>query len=110
MAKFHDKVGFLIHDDDPETGISGTRAVERTFYGRVAENTRSWQSSESLNDDLRLGNQIFITANDYAFEHASAIAYVCWMGGRWKVTSMKIRRPEIQLTLGGVWNGTVPRG
>ena len=35
MAKFHDKVGFLIHEDNPETGISGTRAVEKTFYGRM---------------------------------------------------------------------------
>ena len=106
MARFHDKVGFLIPIDNQETGIVSTKAVERSYYGRVLEHTRRWDSSEHLNDDLRHSNQIAITANDYAFKHMSSIAYVHWMHGYWKVDSIRVKAPEIVLTLGGVWNGT----
>jgi len=105
MAKFHDKVGFLIPYDNQETGMAGSTAVERTYYGRILEHTRRWESTEHVNDDLAVSNQIAITANDYAFKYMSSIAYVHWMGGNWKVTSIRVKAPEIVLTLGGVWNG-----
>ena len=105
MARFHDKVGFLICLDYQDTGIAENRAVERPYYGRIIEHTRRWEENDHINDDLNISNQIAITANDYAFKHASSIAYVHFMGGYWKVTSIRIKHPEIILSLGGVWNG-----
>ena len=105
MARFHDKVGFMIGQDNQETGKYEYQAVERAYYGRILEHTRRWESADSVNDDLTVANQIAITANDYAFQHASSIAYVRWMHGLWKVTSIRVKTPEIILTLGGVWNG-----
>lgn len=105
MARFHDKVGFLVPRDNQETGIAETVPVERPYYGRILEHSRRWDSSESINDDLVISNQIAITANDYAFQCLSSIAYVHWKHGYWKVTSIRVKGPEIVLTLGGVWNG-----
>lgn len=105
MARFHDKVGFLIPTSDLETGMASSEPVERPYYGRILEHTRRWSSNEHVNDDLVLSNQIAITANDYAFKHMSSIAYVHWMHGWWKVESIRVKAPEIVLTLGGVWNG-----
>ena len=105
MARFYGPVGFKISEDDQETGLSGDLVVEKSYFGRVIEHSRRWQSSDMVTDDLMLGNQIAITANDYAFQHASAISYVRYMGGLWKVTSIKVKPPEIILTLGGVYNG-----
>lgn len=105
MARFHDKVGFLIPLDNQQTGMVSNRVVERSYYGRVLEHTRRWEQSEHVNDDLTVSNQIAITANDYAFKHMSCIAYVHWMGGYWKVSSIRVKHPEIVLSLGGVWNG-----
>ena len=108
MARFHGKVGFLVTKDDQTTGIVDEEVVEKTFFGRVPEHSRRWQSSDMVTDNLQLGNQIAITATDYAYKHATAICYCEWMGGLWKVTGIKIRRPEILLTLGGVYNGKRP--
>lgn len=106
MAKFHDKVGFLIPMDDQRTGVAFNMPIERSYYGKVLEHSRRWETADSsVNDDLNISNQIAITANDYAFKHMSAIAYVKWMGGYWKVSSIRVKPPEIILTLGGVWNG-----
>lgn len=110
MARFHGKVGFLICEDDQETGIVRNRAVEKPFYGKVMEHSRRWQTSDVVTEDLTLGNQIAITATDYAFRHASAIVYICYMGQRWKVTAIRVKGPEIILTMGGVYNGEIPEG
>lgn len=109
MARFHGAVGFIDVDnnDDQETGIAKNTVVEMTFYGRVIEHVRRWQAPDGNTEDLTLGNQIAITANDYAFRHATAIVYVVYMGAKWKVTSMRVKHPEIILTLGGVYNGPV---
>ena len=108
MARYHGKVGFLIQEDNQETGIVRDVVVEKTFFGKVIEHSRRWQSSDVITDDLLLGNQIAITAYDEAFKHASAIKYCEFMGNLWNVTSIKIKRPEIILTLGGVYNGQRP--
>ena len=107
MARFHDRVGFLISQDNQLTGIATSQPVERSYFGRVIEHTRRWDQSDHVNDDLSVSNQIAITANDYAFRYMSSIAYVRWMGGYWKVASIRIKAPEIILTLGGVWNGPI---
>lgn len=107
MARFHDRVGFLIPEENQQTGMAFNRAVERPYYGRVIEHTRRWEMSEHVNDDLSISNQIAITANDYAFKYMSSIAYIKFMGGYWKVTSIRVKAPEIILTLGGVWNGPI---
>lgn len=105
MARFHDKVGFLIPKDDQETGIADTVPVEKSYYGKILEHSRRWETGDNLNDDLSVSNQIAITANDYAFRYMSSIGYVRWKCAYWKVVSLRVKGPEIILTLGGVWNG-----
>ena len=42
MARYHGKVGFLIPEDNQETGVARERAVEKPFFGTVIEHTRRW--------------------------------------------------------------------
>lgn len=108
MARFHGAVGFVIPIDDQETGVIRDQVVEKTYFGRVIEHNRRWQTSDTVTDDLTIANQIAITATDYAFRYASAIGYVCYMQNRWKVTNVRVKGPELILTLGGVYNGPIP--
>ncbi len=105
MARFHDKVGFLIPRDNQETGIADNVPVEKPYYGKILEHSRGWETGDNVNDDLRVSNQISITANDFAFRYMSSIGYVRWKGAYWKVVSLRVKGPDIILTLGGVWNG-----
>lgn len=108
MARFHGKVGFTIYIDDQTTGIADEQVVERTYFGTVTEHRRSWNPSDMVTKDLRLSNQISITADDFAFKHSSAICYCEYMGGLWEVSSIRVVRPRIILNLGGVYNGARP--
>ena len=108
MARFHGIVGFSVFTDNQTTGIAEETVVEKTFFGTVTEHRRNWQASDMVTEDLRVENQISITGNDFAYEHATAISYCEFMGQMWKVTGIRIMRPRIILTLGGVYNGPRP--
>lgn len=104
MARFHGQIGYSI-PYEAEPGIFKDQMVEKPYFGTVTQHTRRWEKGEGLNDDLTLENRLSILADDYAYQHCSGIKYVRWMNACWKVTSMKVERPRILLSLGGVWNG-----
>lgn len=103
MAKFYGKVGFL-RTEESAPDVYSEVLTERLYKGDVIRNQKRYQSSESLNDDVVLSNNISIVADDYANENVFAIRYVVYKGVPWKVTNAEIQRPRIILTLGGKYN------
>ena len=103
MAKFYGKVGFL-RNEETAPDVYGEIHTERLYKGDVIRNQKRYQSSESLNDDVVLSNNISIVADSYANENVFAIKYVMYKGVPWKVTNVEIQRPRIILTLGGKYN------
>lgn len=103
MAKFYGKVGFL-RTEESAPDVYSEVLTERLYKGDVIRNQKRYQSSESLNDDVVLSNNISIVADDYANENVFAIRYVIYKGVPWKVTNAEIQRPRIILTLGGKYN------
>lgn len=103
MAKFYGKVGFL-RTEESAPDVYSEVLTERLYKGDVIRNQKRYQSSESLNDDVVLSNNISIVADDYANENVFAVRYVMYKGVPWKVTNAEIQRPRIILTLGGKYN------
>lgn len=107
MAKYFGSVGYAeIKETRPGVWVDGI--TERQYYGDVTRNMRRWQSSENLNDDLTVNNQISIVADPYAYQNFHAIKYVTWMGSRWKVSNIEVQYPRLILEVGGVYNGPGP--
>ena len=103
MAKFYGKVGFL-RTEESAPDVYSEVLTERLYKGDVIRNQKRYQSSESLNDDVVLSNNISIVADDYANENVFAIRYVMYKGVPWKVTNAELQRPRIILRLGGKYN------
>lgn len=104
MAKFYGKIGYA-EASETSPGVWTDGITERNYTGDVIKNTRRWQSSENLNDDLVINNTISILADPFAYQHFHSIKYVEWMGALWKVTNIEVQRPRLILTIGGVYNG-----
>ena len=104
MAKFYGKVGY-IKTVETSPGVFSSDVVERSYYGDILYDRRQFQSSDKINDDLNTSTQISILADKFAYENFSMIKYVEWMGAEWKVTWAEVKRPRINLTLGGLYNG-----
>lgn len=104
MAKYYGNIGFSTQRES-KPGVWVNEIVEKKYFGDLIKNTKGYQSSDSLNDDIRISNEISIVADPYANEHYSDICYVELNGAKWKVTNINIQYPRLVLSIGGVYNG-----
>lgn len=102
MAKFYGAIGF---NETRETtpGVWTEEIVERNYYGDLIRNTRRLQSSEYLNDDINVSNEISIVADPYATQNFHSMRYVAFMGAKWKISNVDVQYPRLILTLGGLY-------
>lgn len=103
MAKWFGKIGYA-STAETMPGVWEETIVEREYYGDVLRNSRRLQSTDKVNDDVNIANQISIVADPYANENFHAMRYVEFMGAKWKVTDVEVQYPRLVLTLGGVFN------
>ena len=79
--------------------------VERPYSGDVTRKSVRWQKGENLNDNFDVNNVISVVADPYALEHFGDIRYVTFMNSKWKVSSVEIQPPRLNITIGGIYNG-----
>lgn len=104
MNKFYGKIGYAI-TKETTPGVWVERIVERSYYGDVIRNIRRLQSSENLNDNINVSNEISIVADAFANQNFHSMRYVEYMGTKWKVSSIEVKYPRLILSIGGVYNG-----
>lgn len=102
--KFSGTVGFWEQDQETSPGIWKPKIVERKYYGDVLRSSRSLQTSDKQNADLRVSNQLSILSDLYMRQNWQSIRYVIWNGVKWSVTNVDISYPRLTLELGGVYN------
>lgn len=107
MAKFYGKVGY-VETVETRPGVFTQSVTERPYYGDLVRNSRKWQTSGNVNDDVNVNNEISIVADPFAYGHFSFIRYVEYMGTLWNVTAVEIKGPRLILSVGGVYNGQQP--
>lgn len=103
MAKFFGIVGFLKHVET-EGSVWKEDVTERPYYGDVLSFNVRHSPTEKLNDDLALNNEISIVADSFAIDNCHIMKYVSYLGAKWAITSIKVERPRIILSVGGVYN------
>lgn len=104
MAKIFTEVGFVITEDDG-TGVWEEKEIKRGYYGDLIRNPSSrWQSTDQINDNKLLSNNVSILADPFAFENFTSIRFVTIMGKKWKVDNIEIQYPRLILTTGGLYN------
>lgn len=104
MAKWFGKIGFDLGTVETKPGVWGPKIEERPYYGDLQRNSRRLQTSDKVNDDINISNEISIVADPYANENFHTIRYAEFMKTKWKVTDVEVQYPRLILTLGGVWN------
>jgi hypothetical protein len=103
MAKFFGPIGYA-EAIEVNPGVYINRITERNYYGELIRNTSRWStSSESVNDDLNINNQVSIIADPYAVNNFHSMKYIEFMGSKWKITNVEVSYPRLVLTVGGVY-------
>lgn len=104
MAKWFGKIGYS-ETVETDPGIWTEKITEREYYGDVYRNSRTFQNSGSVNDDINVNNSISIVADPFAYQNFHNIKYVEFMGTLWKAYNIEVQYPRLSLTIGGVYNG-----
>lgn len=103
MGKFYGAIGYA-SNVDVGPGIWDDDITVRNYSGDVIRNTRQYQSSDTLNDNLNISNEISIVADPFAYENFHSMKYVEFMGVKWKISNVEVQYPRLILTIGGVYN------
>lgn len=104
MAKWFGVIGFNAGTKETSPSVFVEDIQERKYIGDVIRNSRRLQTTDKVNDDLEVSNEISIVADPYAMNNFHSIRYVTFMGSKWKVTSVEVQFPRLNLTLGGLYN------
>ena len=104
MAKFYGKIGYAV-TTETEPGVWVEQIIERSYYVDIIRNVRKLQTSDQVNDDINISNEISIVADPFAYQNFHSMRYVEYMGTRWKVQSIEVSYPRLILSVGGVYNG-----
>ena len=105
MAKWYGVIGYA-DTVEVEPGIWKEQVTERPYYGELIRNTRRLQTTDKVNDDLMISNQISIVSDPYAINNFHAMKYAVLWGTKWKITSVEVQYPRLILEVGGVYNGS----
>jgi len=109
MARFYGKIGYSVSGTLVD-GVWSDDIIERAYYGTILNETRTHESAEKVNDDIRLTSRISVVADLFAFENYANIKYVKDQAGAfWEVTSVELKRPRLVLSTGGVYHGSKPQ-
>ena len=103
MAKWFGVIGYA-ETVETAPGVWEEKITERSYYGEVIRNNRRLQSTEHLNDDVNVSNEISILADPYAINNFHSMRYVEFMGARWKVSNIGVQYHRLTLSLGGIYN------
>lgn len=104
MNKFYGAIGYAV-TKEISPGVYEDSIVTHNYYGEIVRNSRQYQTSENLNDNLNISNEISIIADPFAYENFYAIKFIEFMGVKWKVTNIEVKYPRLILNIGGVYNG-----
>lgn len=104
MAKWFGVIGYA-ETVETNPGVWKDQITERYYYGDLIRNSRRLQTTDQVNDNVNISNQISILADPYANGHIYAMRYAMFQGAKWKVTDVEIQYPRLILTLGGLYNG-----
>lgn len=103
MAKYYGHIGFATPINDERPGVTSDDIVERPYFGEVIRNARRVQSSDTVNVDLALSNQISIVMDPYLAKNFYNIRYLTFMGTKWSVTNIEMRYPRMLIDIGGLY-------
>lgn len=103
MAKFYGAIGYA-KNIEKSPGVYVEDIVELNYYGDLIRNTRRLESTDKINSDINIANDISIISDPYATENFHAMRYVKFMGAKWKISNVEVQPPRLILTIGGLYN------
>lgn len=104
MSRYRGSIG--INRDPVETapGIFTAVIDEVEVSGEIRSIGARWQNAE-MRDSVVARHVLSIVTPEDSIINFTEVVYIVWQGRKWSVVSIEYKRPRIELTLGGLYNG-----
>ena len=94
MSKFYGSIGYAV-TEEIRPGVCGEKITVRNYYGDIIRNTRQYQSSDNLNDNLNVSNEFSIVADPFAYANFHSMRFIEYMGAKWKISNVEVQYPRL---------------
>lgn len=100
--KWFGQIAFAVQEET-SPGITEDVLVIRNYYGDVIKAYKSNEDNQiTLNFTVR--NRISVLADPFAMNTFHSIAYITFMGAKWRVSGVEVQFPRLLIELGDVYN------
>lgn len=103
MAKWYGMIGYG-RTVETSPSVFNEKVIERPYYGDIGRDTRRLQTSDKVNDDITISNQLSIVSDPYACDNFHSMRYATYLGTKWKITDVEVQFPRLILSLGSEYN------
>lgn len=103
MAKWYGMIGYGC-TVETSPSVFNEEVIERPYYGDIGKDTRRLQTSDKVNDDIVISNQLSIVSDPYACDNFHSMRYATYLGTKWKITDVEVQFPRLILSLGSEYN------
>jgi hypothetical protein len=104
MTKFSGFIGINRGAIETAPGIFEPTMEEVEVVGEIRNQAARWQSHEQR-DTVSAKHVLSIVTPEDSIIDFTEVAYVIWQDRKWSVVAIQYKRPRIELTLGGLYNG-----
>ena len=104
MTKFRGSIGIDRGSVENSPGVFEPFIEEVEVTGEMRNLSARWQSHEQR-DSVSARHVLSIVTPENSIIDFTEVVYVVWQSWKWSVVSIEYKRPRIELTLGGSYNG-----
>ena len=104
MTKFRGSIGIDRGSVETSPGIFEPTIEEVEVTGEMRNQSARWRSHEQ-GDSVSARHALSVVTPESSIIDFSEVVYVIWQSRKWSVVSIEYKRPRIELTLGGLYNG-----
>ena len=99
--KWFGQIAFATQSEN-EAGITTEELVVRDYYGDVLKVYKSDENNQ-INLNFNVRNKISVLADPFAMNTFHSIAYITFMGAKWRVSGVEVQYPRLLIDLGDVY-------
>jgi len=104
MTKFWGKIGINRGPQEDAPGIFVPVIEEVEVAGELRNLGARWQNHE-LGGTVSARHVLSIVTPEDSIIDFTEVVYIWWQNRKWSVVAIEYKRPRIELTLGGLYNG-----
>jgi len=104
MSKFRGTIGIAREYEEVDVGVYSPTIEEVEITGEMRNQAARWPAHKQ-GDSISAKHVLSIVTPESSVIDFTEVVYVIWQSQKWSVVSIQYKRPRIELTLGGIYNG-----